>query len=107
MVESATKGAILLVAKESINDGLLAAGTDPFTAGILAGAGGGVFQARRGCSLSRSLALPRGCSLALPRAPSRSLAATGAPRRRDARRRAAETRAALARRRSRWARARS
>lgn len=44
MVESATKGAILLVAKEGINDALLGAGVDPFTAGIAAGAGGGVFQ---------------------------------------------------------------
>jgi len=44
MVESATKGAILMVAKEQINASLLGAGADPFAAGLAAGAGGGVAQ---------------------------------------------------------------
>ncbi|KAK3287179.1 hypothetical protein CYMTET_5298 [Cymbomonas tetramitiformis] len=44
MVESATKGAILMFAKENINDSLRAAGVGPTLAGIAAGAGGGVCQ---------------------------------------------------------------
>lgn len=44
MVESASKGAILMAAKESLNDSLLAAGASPTAAGLLAGAGGGVAQ---------------------------------------------------------------
>jgi hypothetical protein len=44
LFESATKGAILMYSKESINASLLASGTDPVLAGIAAGAGGGVCQ---------------------------------------------------------------
>ena len=44
MVESATKGAILMYAKEGINDGLLASGWTPGAAGVAAGAGGGIAQ---------------------------------------------------------------
>lgn len=44
MVESATKGAILLVAKENINDVANKAGMSPFVAALTAGAGGGVSQ---------------------------------------------------------------
>ena len=45
MVESASKGAILMVSKEAINDALVAnAGASPAVAGALAGAGGGVAQ---------------------------------------------------------------
>jgi len=44
MVESASKGAILLYAKEGINDSLLTSGVNPVMAGLLAGAGGGVAQ---------------------------------------------------------------
>lgn len=44
MVESATKGAVLMVAKEAINDVTLAAGASPFVAATIAGAGGGVCQ---------------------------------------------------------------
>jgi|TARA_B100000674_G_scaffold12308_1_gene9123 hypothetical protein len=44
MVESATKGAILMYAKEGINDSLLQSGVAPGIAGIAAGAGGGIAQ---------------------------------------------------------------
>lgn len=44
MVESASKGAILMVSKEALNESLLGAGTSPALAGALAGAGGGVCQ---------------------------------------------------------------
>lgn len=44
MVESATKGAILLFSKEAIADSLLAAGVGKSATGFLAGAGGGVCQ---------------------------------------------------------------
>jgi hypothetical protein len=44
MVESATKGAILLFSKEAISDSLLAAGVGKTPTGFLAGAGGGVCQ---------------------------------------------------------------
>lgn len=44
LVESATKGAILMVSKETINDSLLATGMGPTASGLLAGAGGGVCQ---------------------------------------------------------------
>ncbi|GBG27184.1 Citrate/oxoglutarate carrier protein [Hondaea fermentalgiana] len=44
MVESATKGAILMASKEAINESLLASGVGPTASGLLAGAGGGVCQ---------------------------------------------------------------
>lgn len=44
MVESATKGAILMYSKEMLNDSFLSSGFSPTTSGILAGAGGGVSQ---------------------------------------------------------------
>lgn len=44
MVESATKGAVLLVAKESLLDVGSNIGLSDTTAAIAAGAGGGVFQ---------------------------------------------------------------
>lgn len=44
MVESASKGAILLYSKEAISDSLLAAGIGKTATGFLAGAGGGVCQ---------------------------------------------------------------
>lgn len=44
MVESATKGAVLMVAKEGLKDVANSAGVDPFLGAILAGAGGGVCQ---------------------------------------------------------------
>jgi hypothetical protein len=44
MVESATKGAILLYAKEGILSSCLQSGMDPTLAGVIAGAGGGVCQ---------------------------------------------------------------
>lgn len=44
MVESATKGAVLMVAKEGIKDAASAAGMSPFAAAVLGGAGGGVCQ---------------------------------------------------------------
>lgn len=44
MVESATKGAVLLVAKESIKDTAAKGGMSPFAAAVLGGAGGGVCQ---------------------------------------------------------------
>ncbi|KAF1334842.1 hypothetical protein FI667_g1580, partial [Globisporangium splendens] len=44
MVESATKGAILLFSKEAISDSLLAAGVGKTPTGFVAGAGGGVCQ---------------------------------------------------------------
>lgn len=44
MVESASKGAVLLVSKEAIKDGAEKAGFSPFTAALLGGAGGGIAQ---------------------------------------------------------------
>ena len=44
MVESATKGGILMYSKENINAALLASGVSPTMAGLSAGAGGGVCQ---------------------------------------------------------------
>lgn len=44
MVESATKGAVLMVAKEGIKDGLARVNVDPLLAAVVAGAGGGVAQ---------------------------------------------------------------
>lgn len=44
MVESGTKGAILMYAKEGINESLLKNDVDPGVAGVLAGAGGGIAQ---------------------------------------------------------------
>jgi hypothetical protein len=44
MVESASKGAVLMYSKETLNASLLSTGTDPVLAGLLAGAGGGVCQ---------------------------------------------------------------
>lgn len=44
MVESATKGAVLMVAKEGIKDASVVAGMSPFAAALLGGAGGGVCQ---------------------------------------------------------------
>lgn len=44
MVESASKGAVLLFAKESIKDITTSAGASPFSAAVLGGAGGGVCQ---------------------------------------------------------------
>ena len=44
MIESASKGAILMLAKESIKERALEAGCGPVAAGVLAGAGGGVAQ---------------------------------------------------------------
>eukprot|EP00658_Telonema_sp_P-2_P032483 TRINITY_DN24048_c0_g1_i1.p1 TRINITY_DN24048_c0_g1~~TRINITY_DN24048_c0_g1_i1.p1 ORF type:complete len:283 (-),score=63.09 TRINITY_DN24048_c0_g1_i1:245-1093(-) len=44
MVESATKGGVLLVSKESIKDSCLASGISPTLSGFIAGAGGGVCQ---------------------------------------------------------------
>ena len=44
MIESASKGAVLLYAKESINDGCTSAGIGKTMSGFLAGAGGGVCQ---------------------------------------------------------------
>lgn len=44
MVESASKGAVLMFSKEAIKDGCLAAGATPFVAGLVGGAGGGVSQ---------------------------------------------------------------
>jgi len=44
MVESGTKGAILMYAKEGINESLLKNDVDPGLAGVLAGAGGGIAQ---------------------------------------------------------------
>ena len=44
LVESASKGAILVYAKESLNGSLAAMGVSPGLAGALAGAGGGVCQ---------------------------------------------------------------
>lgn len=44
MVESATKGAVLLVSKEAIKDTASAAGLSPFTSALLGGAGGGIAQ---------------------------------------------------------------
>merc|ERR1719284_1902958 len=44
MVESATKGAILLYAKEAILQGMQSTGAGQTTAGLVAGAGGGVAQ---------------------------------------------------------------
>mmetsp|Transcript_47820 Transcript_47820/g.89007 ORF Transcript_47820/g.89007 Transcript_47820/m.89007 type:complete len:303 (+) Transcript_47820:129-1037(+) len=44
MIESASKGAILMYSKEAINDVCLASGMGVTSSGILAGAGGGVSQ---------------------------------------------------------------
>lgn len=44
MIESATKGAILLYAKEGILSNCLKSGMDPTLSGVIAGAGGGVCQ---------------------------------------------------------------
>lgn len=44
MVESATKGAVLMMAKEGIKDIASTAGISPFAAAVLGGAGGGVCQ---------------------------------------------------------------
>lgn len=44
MIESGTKGAVLMVAKEGLKDACDKAGIDPFLGAILAGAGGGVAQ---------------------------------------------------------------
>mmetsp|Transcript_9347 Transcript_9347/g.24723 ORF Transcript_9347/g.24723 Transcript_9347/m.24723 type:complete len:260 (+) Transcript_9347:1363-2142(+) len=44
MIESASKGAVLMVSKELINREALNVGMSPFLAGVLAGAGGGVCQ---------------------------------------------------------------
>jgi len=44
MVESASKGAVLLFAKEGIKDSCLGAGMNPTAAGFVAGAGGGICQ---------------------------------------------------------------
>jgi len=44
MIESATKGGVLLLSKESIKDSCIASGINPAISGFLAGAGGGVCQ---------------------------------------------------------------
>eukprot|EP00043_Microstomoeca_roanoka_P005865 m.58584 g.58584 ORF g.58584 m.58584 type:complete len:294 (-) comp13158_c0_seq1:780-1661(-) len=44
MVESATKGSVLMFSKEMIKDAMLVAGASPALAGFMAGAGGGVCQ---------------------------------------------------------------
>jgi len=44
MVESASKGAVLLVAKEGIMDVANKAGISPFASAVMAGAGGGACQ---------------------------------------------------------------
>lgn len=44
MIESGSKGAVLLVAKEAIKDTAESAGVSPFTAALLGGAGGGIAQ---------------------------------------------------------------
>lgn len=44
MVESASKGAVLMVSKEGIKDLASKAGMSPFTAALIGGAGGGVCQ---------------------------------------------------------------
>lgn len=44
MVESATKGAVLMVAKEGIKDVANAGGMSPFAAAVMGGAGGGICQ---------------------------------------------------------------
>lgn len=44
MVESGTKGAVLMFSKEFIKDNALASGISPSMAGFIAGAGGGVCQ---------------------------------------------------------------
>jgi hypothetical protein len=44
MVESATKGAVLMVAKEGFKDAAAAAGVDPFLGAVMAGAFGGTVQ---------------------------------------------------------------
>lgn len=44
MIESASKGAVLLVSKEAIKDTATAAGMSPFSAALLGGAGGGIAQ---------------------------------------------------------------
>lgn len=44
MIESATKGGVLMVSKEGIKDACIGAGVPPTPAGFIAGAGGGVCQ---------------------------------------------------------------
>jgi Mitochondrial carrier protein len=44
MIESSTKGAVLMIAKENLMDLAAKSGVDPFLGAILAGAGGGVAQ---------------------------------------------------------------
>lgn len=44
IIESASKGAVLLVSKEAIKDAAIASGLSPFAAGLLGGAGGGIAQ---------------------------------------------------------------
>lgn len=44
MVESATKGSVLMFSKEFLKDSMLKAGASPAAAGFVAGAGGGVCQ---------------------------------------------------------------
>lgn len=44
MIESGSKGAVLLVSKEAIKDTAIAAGMTPFSAALLGGAGGGIAQ---------------------------------------------------------------
>lgn len=57
---------MLLVSKEALNDAALAAGFGPVAAGLLAGAGGGVAQAR-GAAGSTLLPFPPPPSRALRR----------------------------------------
>lgn len=44
MIESATKGAVLMISKESIRDAASKAGLSPFSAALVGGAGGGLCQ---------------------------------------------------------------
>lgn len=44
MIESASKGAVLLVSKEAIKDACTVSGMSPFTAALIGGAGGGIAQ---------------------------------------------------------------
>lgn len=48
MVESASKGAVLMFSKEAIKDAALTGGATPFVAGLVGGAGGGVMQVCQG-----------------------------------------------------------
>ena len=61
LFESATKGAVLMYAKEAIKDASLAAGSSPFVAGLVGGAGGGVAQVCVFLSLSLSPPPPSSC----------------------------------------------